>query len=185
VPPLVSAFGHRNFVSGSLQDQDVFDLGALLQRSIDNGLGRDRLSTSLALVGRDDDSAATVVGSVSEGFGGETGKDGRVNGTDSSTGKERSGRLPVMQGSARRLSVFGFHLPSHGQVDADGITLLDTPALQDIRDLADFSEQFTVRDLSGFALFVGFVDDGDLVRVGVGMSIDTVVGSVQTTFGAG
>lgn len=74
----------------------MFDIRAFLQRSINNGLGRNRLSTSLSLVGRDDDTTATVVGSVSERFGGETGKDGRVDGTNSSTSEERSSGLPVM-----------------------------------------------------------------------------------------
>lgn len=96
VPPLVPAFGHRYLVSSTLEHQNVFDFGALLQRSINNGLGRDCLSTSLALIGRDDDSAATVIGTVPQGFGGETGKDGRVDSTDSSTSKECSSGLPVI-----------------------------------------------------------------------------------------
>lgn len=83
------------------------------------------------------------------------------------------------------LSNVGSHLPSHRQVDANGVTFLDTPTLQDIRNLAHLSEQFTICNLPGFTLFVGFVDDGDLVRVGVGVTIDTVVSSVQTTFRAG
>lgn len=108
MPPLVSAFGEGYFVSSSLENQDVFDPRAFLQRSINNGLGRDRLSTSLSLVGRDDDSAATVVGSVSERFGGEPGKDGRVDSTNSSASKECSSGLPMMFGLVMRISELQF-----------------------------------------------------------------------------
>lgn len=96
VPPLVPSIGHGYFVSSSLENQNVFNIRAFLQRGIDNGLGCNRLSTSLSLVGRDDDSTATVVGSVSERFSGETGKDRRVDSTNSSTGEECSSGLPVM-----------------------------------------------------------------------------------------
>lgn len=72
----------------------MFDFRAFLECGIHNGFGCDSLAASLSLVGRDDNAAATVVRTVSQGFGGETGKDGGVDGTDSSTSEESSSGLP-------------------------------------------------------------------------------------------
>lgn len=94
VPPLVSSLGHRNLVPRSLEHQHMFDFRAFLERGIHNGLGCNSLAASLSLVGRDDDAAATVVGTVSQGFSRETRKDGRVDGTDSGTCEESSSGLP-------------------------------------------------------------------------------------------
>ena len=85
--------------------------------------------------------------------------------TDPSTGKECGGSVP-----------------GHRKVDGDGVALLDAEGLEDIRDAADLAEQLAVRDKITFAWFIGFVDDGSLVRVLERPTVDTVVGSVQTTF---
>lgn len=94
VPPLVPSFDHRNLVSRSFEHQDVFDIWAFLERRINDSLGRDRLAASLSLVGRDDNSTATIIGTVSQGFGRETSKDGGVDGTDSGTCEECCSGLP-------------------------------------------------------------------------------------------
>jgi len=54
VPPGVAALGPGNLAAGSLEDEDVLDERALLERRVDDGLRRDRLAATLALAKRTD-----------------------------------------------------------------------------------------------------------------------------------
>lgn len=64
VPPMIPALDPGNGVAGPLQNEDVFYQGTLFQGTVDYGLGRDGLSTSLSLVAGDDDSGRAVVDAV-------------------------------------------------------------------------------------------------------------------------
>jgi len=75
VPPFVTSFGPGNRFSGPLEDENVLDLGAVLESSIDNGLGGNSLSASSALVGGDEDTGLAILDAVSKRLGGETGED--------------------------------------------------------------------------------------------------------------
>lgn len=147
VPPLVAPCRPRNFLSGSLQYQNVLNEGTILERSINNSLGGDRLASALALVGGDDDTAFAVLDSVTQGLGGKAGEDHRVDGADSSAGKEGGHRLPV-----------------HGKVDRDGVALLDAEALEDVGDTADFCEEFAISDFFAVGRLVCFVNNSNLTR---------------------
>lgn len=118
VPPRISTLGPGDLAARSLEDENVLDQGALLERGVDDGLGRDRLSSSLALaaksqgepssqhgrrwsrdgggyaLGSDDDLALAVDASVPERLGREPGEDDRVDGTDPRASQEGSRCLP-------------------------------------------------------------------------------------------
>jgi hypothetical protein len=74
--------------------------------------------------------------------------------------------------------------PSHGQIDADGISLLDSPSLQDVGDPTRLPQELGIANLPGLTGLIGFVDDGRFVRVGVSVTVEAVVGDVETSFGA-
>jgi hypothetical protein len=168
VPPEVTAGGHGDLVAGAAEDENLLDERALLEGGVDNGLGGDRLATTATLVRGEEDLGLAVVDTVAERLGGEAGKDGRVDGTDTGTGEEGSGRLP-----------------GHGEVDGDGVTLLDTPRAEDIGDAVGLVEELLVRDLAGISGLVGLVDDGRLLGVLVVVTVETVVRGVKDTLGAG
>ena len=72
-----------------------------------------------------------------------------MNGADTGTSQER-----------------GCSLPSHGEVDGDGVAFLDAIGFQDVCDATDFAKQFCVRDIAALARLVCLVDDGGLIVFG-------------------
>lgn len=60
MPPPIPTRGPRNWVAGPLEDHDVVDEGAVLQRRVNNALGGDRLASTLALVAGDHDAGLAV-----------------------------------------------------------------------------------------------------------------------------
>ena len=60
MPPFVSTFGPWDRLSGAFEHEDVLDLGALLERGIDNRLGGNGLSAAPALIGGNDDAGLTI-----------------------------------------------------------------------------------------------------------------------------
>lgn len=145
VPPFVTAFRPRDVVTRALEDQDVLDQRAFLECGVDDSLGGDSLSATFALVRGDEDTAFTVLRAITERFGGETGKDDRVNCTDTCAGKEG-----------------GDGLPGHGEVNGDGVALLDAEFFEDISDARYFAQELGVGDFSAFVGLVAFIDDGGL-----------------------
>lgn len=145
MPPCITSRGERNLVSSTLEHQDLFDFWALLESGVNDSLGRDSLAAALALVRGNEDAGLAVLDTVAERLGREAGKDDRVNGADASTGEEG-----------------GNGVPGHGQVDGDGIALLDSKGLEDVGDGADLAQELAVRDLAAIAWLVGLVDDGGL-----------------------
>ena len=75
MPPFVTSFGPRNRLPGPLEDENVLDLGALLESGINDGLGGNSLSTSSALIGGDENAGLAILDAVSKGLGRETGED--------------------------------------------------------------------------------------------------------------
>lgn len=65
----------------------------------------------------------------------------------------------------------GYCLPSHGEVDGDGIAFLDSEAFEDVGDLAYFAKKFTIGDDAAIGRLVGFVDDRSLATFDVDMEV--------------
>lgn len=145
MPPLVTALGPRNLVAGPLEHENVLNNRAVLDSIVRELLDRDRLASTAALVGSDDDAGLAVVDTVAEGLGREPSEDDGVDGTDTRAGEECSDGLPC-----------------HRHVDRDGVALFDTIRLEDVGDAADFAEQLLVADFGAFTWLVGLVDDSGL-----------------------
>jgi hypothetical protein len=93
VPPFIAAFGPLDLAARSLEDEDVLDERAFGESSIDDRLGCDRLTATLAFVGGDDYAGFCVLNAIAQGLGRETGEDDRVDGTESSASEEGDGCL--------------------------------------------------------------------------------------------
>lgn len=145
VPPFISSISPRNRLSGAFENKNVLDFGALLEGSIDNGLGGNRLSTALAFVGRDYDTRITINNSLAEGLCAESCKDDRVDGANACACEEGC-----------------YGLPSHWKVDGDGITLADTKRLEYIGNAANFTEELAIGDVDSFVWLISLPDDSDL-----------------------
>lgn len=145
VPPRVAALDKVDRVAGPLEHEDVLDDRAVLDGVVRELLDRDALAAAAALVGGDDDAGLAVVDTVAEGLGREAGEDDGVDGADAGAGEEG-----------------GDGLPGHGQVDRDGVALLDTPGLEHVCDAADFAEELAVADLGAFTGLISLVDDRGL-----------------------
>lgn len=68
--------------------------------------------------------------------------------------------------------------PKHS-LNTNSVALLDTPLFEYVGDSTSLPQQFGVRNLSGFRSFIGLVDDGSFVRVGIEMTIKTIVTSID------
>ena len=158
MPPEIAALCERHLGARPLVHEAVRDVGTLLQSLIDDLLGADELAAALALVRGDADLGAGVDDAVAQGVGAEAGEDDGVQGADTCAGEEGD-------------DCFW----NHGEVDGDGVTLLHAHLLQHPRELADFAEELAVADGSALALLVCLVDDGGLVGVLGGVSVDAVV----------
>ena len=108
MPPFVPSFGPGDGLAGALQHQNVLNKRDFGDSCIDDGLGGDGLATTATFVGGDDDAAAAIEHSVAERLGAEAGKDDRVYGANTGACEEGGGGLP-----------------GHGEVNGDGVTLLD------------------------------------------------------------
>lgn len=113
VPPKVAALSERHLSAGALEDKAVGDVGALLERVVDNLLGANGLSTTLALVGGDDDLGLCVDNAVTQRVGAETSEDDRVDGANTRASEEGN-------------EGFG----NHGHVESDGVALLHAHLLE-------------------------------------------------------
>lgn len=158
VPPHISTRGPWDIGSGALVNQAASDTRALLECVIHNLLGRDNLSSTLALVAGDDNLGLGVVDTVAERVGRETGKNDRVYGTDTRAGKECDNCLG-----------------DHGEVDRNSVALLDAQLLEDVCSLADLAEKLAIGHDTALIWLVSLVDDGCLVWVLDRMAIDAVV----------
>lgn len=162
VPPDIASLLHGDVGAGALEDEDVGDIGALLERVVDNLLGADELATTLPLICRDDDAGAGINDTISQGVGREASKDYGVNSTNTDTGENGDDSLG-----------------NHGQIDGDCVPLANTHLLQSPCCLGDLAQQLAVGDISAILGLIGLVDDGDAVRILEGMAIDQVVAGVE------
>lgn len=164
VPPEVTAGGPRDVSASAFVDQHAGNVGALLESLIDDALGANDLATTAALIGGDDDLGLSVDHTVPQRVRGETSEDDGVNSANTRASQEGNEGLG-----------------NHGKVDGNGITLLDTLLLEGPGDAGDLTEELAVGDGAALIGLVGLVDDGNLVGVLDGVTVDAVVGSVQTT----
>lgn len=162
VPPEVPSGRHGHVGTGAFEDKDMADVGALLQRIVDNLLCANQLSTALALISSDDNLALGVDDTIAEGVGRETGEDNRVDGANSAAGEEGNKSLG-----------------NHGEVDGDGVSLTHTHVLQHICQLGDLAQELAVGHVAATIGLVGLIDDGNPVGVLDGMAIDAVVGGIE------
>jgi len=109
VPPSVTTLRPRNLFSGALENKDVLNVGAALERGVDDSLGCDGLPTATPFISSKDDAALAVVDAITKSLRGKASEYDRVNGTNTCTGEEGSDSLPC-----------------HGKIDRDGVALLDT-----------------------------------------------------------
>lgn len=164
VPPNVAALCPGNLGTGAFVDKNRRYIRALLQTLVDDALSPDDLTTTLSFVCRDDNLGASVDDTVTQRVGGETGENDRVDSTDTRASKESDESLG-----------------NHGKIDGHCVALLDPALLQDPRNSGDLAEKLTVCDCSTLVGFVGLVDNGNLVGVLDGVSVDAVVRSIQLT----
>ena len=75
VPPLISALGHSNRVTGPPEDENMLNIGTLLQCRVHDGLGGNGLATALSLIASDHDAGLAVLATIAERFCREAGKD--------------------------------------------------------------------------------------------------------------
>ena len=186
MPPLVTALCPWNLTSCALENYDVLDLRAALERRVDDDLGRDSLPAAAPLVGGEDHATLAVVDTVTKSLRGKASEHHRVDGTDARTGEEG-----------------GDGLPRHGEVDRDRVAFLDTNRFEYIGKAGDFVQQFSKSDLSAGVWLISFVDDRglggitdqirrhdesdgtetDLVGMFESPTIDAVVRRIQSSFG--
>lgn len=123
VPPLVATLRPRNLISCALENKDMLDVGAGLERRVDDGLGGYSLPAAATFVSGKDDAALAVDDAVTKGFRGKPSEHDRVDGTNARTGKEGSDGLPC-----------------HGKIDSDSVTFLDTKGFEYVGDAGDFMQ---------------------------------------------
>ena len=145
MPPLVAALRPRNLFSSAFKNKDVLDVGAGLERRVDDSLSGNTLPTATTFVGGKDDAALAVNDAVTKSLRGKPGEHDRMDGTDARTGEEGSDGLPC-----------------HGKIDRDSVAFLDTKGLEYIGDAGDFMQQLSVGDVSALGWFISFVYDGSL-----------------------
>lgn len=141
VPPLVPSFSPRDLISGPLQNENVFDIGAVVESTVHDLLNSNGLTAPTSLVCGDDDPRLAVIDTIAKGFGREPSEHNSVDGTNASAGEECSNSLP-----------------SHGQVDGDGVSLLDTPRLQHVGNARYLAQELSVADLDALTRLVALVD---------------------------
>ncbi len=127
MPPDVAPPGHGNIVSSALEHYHLLNIWALPESSVDDSFSRDSLAPTFSLIARNQDAGPAVEDTVAKRLGRETSKDDRVNGANTSASEES-----------------GESVPSHGEIDGDGVALLDTIRLENICDRADFTEELRV-----------------------------------------
>lgn len=162
VPPQVTAGDHVDIGASAAVDENVADIGALLQGIVDNLLCANELAASLTLVGGNDESGLGINDTVAESVGREAGEDDGVDGADTDTCQDSN-------------NGFG----DHGHVDGDGITLLDAGLLEDPSNLGDIAKKLTVGHVATIVDLVSLINDGNAVGILVSMAINGVVASVQ------
>lgn len=164
MPPEITALGPGDLSTCTTENEAVADVGAFLERVIDDLLGADRFSASTTFVGGEDDVGLRIVDSITERFRGETGKDDRVEGTETDDCEEGN-------------NGFG----DHGHVNCDGIALFHAQFLEDIGHFADLTVQFAIGDVSALIGFIGFVNNRNL-RESAGVfriRVDTLSGFLR------
>ena len=127
VPPDITSLFDMDVNIGTTEDNDAADGIALLEGVIDILLERDALSTAVATIGSHDDFGPAVSNTILDAVRAESTKDDGVNGPDAGARQHGDGSL----GNERH-------------VDKDTIPLLDSVALEDIGEFADFAVKLAI-----------------------------------------
>lgn len=72
MPPVITTFNEVDWVPCPLQNENVFDVRAVLDRVISEVLDRNSLAAATALVRSNDDARLAVIDTVLQRLGGET-----------------------------------------------------------------------------------------------------------------
>lgn len=166
VPPNITSLFHGDVSAGALEDETLAHIGALLEGIVDDLLGANELTTTLAFVGSDDNSGVGVDDTVAQRIGRETSKDNRVNSTDTCASENGNECLW-----------------NHGHVDSNSVTLANTSLFEGPGDSGDLSKQLAIGNVAAIFCFISLVDDGYAVGVLERMAIDQVVRGIQLTLG--
>ncbi|KAH3663721.1 hypothetical protein OGAPHI_005122 [Ogataea philodendri] len=134
----------------------------VFQTFVHDLLGVDGLATSFTLIAGDHGLTSSVADSVLDRTCRETCKDDRMDSSKTNNGQHGD-------------QCFG----GHWEINSHSITFFDSPALQNTSNLGDLVQQLTVSESGALLLVICLENDGSLVRVGKGMSINTVVARVQ------
>ena len=163
VPPDVARRVHMDVASGAPVDDDVLDdvAAAHGEGFVDGRLERDLLAAAHLAVGGDHGHRAGVDDALLQALGREAAEHDGMRRADAGAGLHRHHRLD-----------------DHRQVDDHPVALADAEVLQAVGELADAVVELLVGDL-GDRPVVGLEDDGDLVRLGLQVPVEAVVGDVQ------
>lgn len=142
MPPFVTALRPRDLISRAFENKDVFDVRAAFDRRVNNGLGRNCLSTTTSFVCSKDDAALAVIDTVTKSLCRKARKHHRVDSTDARTCEEGNDGLPC-----------------HRKVDGHSVAFLDTEGFESIGEAGHFVQQFNKANITARAWFISFVDD--------------------------
>lgn len=145
MPPLVPSLGPWNLVASALENEDVFNMGNLLDGCVGDNLGGNCLTTTATLVGGDQHARLAINHTIPQRLCRETGENNRVHSTDTGACKEG-----------------GNSLPCHGEIDRDIVALLNAEVLEHIRDTANFAQKLGVGDVASLVGLIRFIDDRSL-----------------------
>ena len=164
MPPDITPLLHGDVSASALEDKTLSHIRALLESIVDDLLGANELTTTLAFVGGDDDSGVGVEDTVAQRISRETSEDDGVDSTNTCAGEDGNECLW-----------------NHGHVDGNSVTLTNTSLFEGPRDSGDLSKQLALSNVATIFGLISFVNDGHAVRVLDDMAIDQVVRGVELT----
>ena len=167
VPPVVSTLDPVHVLPGATHHEDGVDAGAPLHGLVDLGLECRRRTSPIPAVGGDHEASTGVEDSIGDGVGSEAPEDDRVGGTHASTGEHGD-------------YCFG----DHRHVDRHAVARFDPELLERMGRLRHSSEELTVGDVLGIALWLPHPVEGHLVGLAIGhVAIEAADGGVQRAVG--
>ena len=70
-------------------------------------------------------------------------------------------------------------LGNHGEINLDPVAFFDSVGFQDVGEFADFFMHLLVGKRPVFTGFIAFPLDGDLVRTGLQVFVQAVIGNIE------
>jgi hypothetical protein len=162
VEPDVTAGGHVDISAGAANDDLVGGGGRFGHRFIGDALEGHDLATAVAAVGGDEQFGVEFVHAVGEGVGAEAGEDDGVEGADAGAGEHEDDE-------------FG----DHGQVEGDGVALLDTEITEYGGAAIDLAVEAGVGQRAGVAGLAFPVDRDLVLAMGGEVAVEALIGGVE------